>query len=208
MRPPPEMTDATGAGQSWRDRIKVHPGADLFAMMPDDELDALAKDIAENGLQQPIVLWAPIHWEDLPSRGKNSFPKQVYLLDGRNRLEAIERGAANPEERDEAIESALYVSRYGGGPKLLYADTDPYAYVISANLHRRHLTREQKRGLIETLLKEQPEKSDRQIAATVKASPTTVGTVRAALEETGEVSKLDTRTGADGVAQPAAKPKA
>src|SRR5215471_11412447 len=68
--------------------------------------------------------------------------------------------------------------------KLLYGDADPYAYVVSANAHRRHLTREQKRELIEKLLRAQPDKSDRQIAATVKASPTTVGTVRTELEQT------------------------
>jgi ATP-dependent DNA ligase len=86
---------------------------------------------------------------------------------------------------------------------------DPTAYVVSANLYRRHLSRELKRELIEKLLKAQPEKSDRQIAATVKASPTTVGTVRAELEKAGDVSKLDTRTDTAGRQQPAAKaPKA
>ena len=42
---------------NWRDRIKVHPAADMFPMMSDDELDELAADIAKNGLRQPIVLW-------------------------------------------------------------------------------------------------------------------------------------------------------
>ncbi len=37
-------------------------------------------------------------------------------------------------------------------------------------------------------------------------SPTTVTTVRADLEARGEVSKLDTVTGKDGVTQPARKP--
>jgi hypothetical protein len=82
---------------------------------------------------------------------------------------------------------------------------DPYAYVMSANLHRRHLTTEQKRDLIAKLVKAQPEKSDRQIAKETKTSPTTVGTVRTKLEETGDVSRLDTRTDTKGRAQPAHK---
>ena len=42
--------------------------------------------------------------------------------------------------------------------------TDPYTYVISANIRRRHLTAEQKRELIAKLIKATPEKSDRAIA--------------------------------------------
>ena len=34
---------------------------------------------------------------------------------------------------------------------------DPYAYVMSANLHRRHLTPEQRRELVAKLLKASPE---------------------------------------------------
>src|SRR5215467_13827498 len=105
---------------TWRERIKVHPAADLFPMMPDDELDALAKDINENRLQQPVVLWTPTLLKDLPSRGKNKFPKEIYLLDGRNRLEAIERANVDdPEERTEAIESTLYADGYPDNAKLL-----------------------------------------------------------------------------------------
>src|SRR5262249_41046078 len=70
-----------------------------------------------------------------------------------------------------------------------------------------HLTAEQRRELIDKLIKATPEKSDRQIAETVKASPTTVGTRRAKMEAKGEVSKLDTRTDAKGVKQPASKPR-
>jgi ParB-like chromosome segregation protein Spo0J len=85
---------------------------------------------------------------------------------------------------------------------------DPVAYVISANIRRRHLTADQKRDLIAKLIKATPEKSDRQIAETAKASPTTVGTVRAKMEAKGDVSNLDTRTDTKGRKQPAKKKKA
>jgi hypothetical protein len=38
---------------------------------------------------------------------------------------------------------------------------DPYEYVLSANLHRRHLTADQKRELIAKVLKAKPEASVR-----------------------------------------------
>ena len=47
----------------------------------------------------------------------------------------------------------------------------------------------------------------RQVAETVKASPTTVGTVRAKMEAAGDVSKLDTRQDSQGRRQPARKPE-
>ena len=42
---------------SWRDLYPVHPCADVFPMMSDAELEALAQDIKAHGLQQPVVLW-------------------------------------------------------------------------------------------------------------------------------------------------------
>ena len=50
----------------------------------------------------------------------------------------------------------------------------PYAYVTSANIHRRHLTAEQKRELIAKLIEADPTKSNRQIAKTVKVDHKTV----------------------------------
>ena len=88
---------------------------------------------------------------------------------------------------------------------LLDETVDPFEYVLSVNLRRRHLTPEQRRELIAKLLKATPSKSDRQIAKTVKVSPTTVGTVRAAMGATGDVSKLDKREDSKGRHQPARK---
>jgi hypothetical protein len=64
---------------------------------------------------------------------------------------------------------------------LLYGDDDPFAYVVSANVHRRHLTTEQKREVVAALLKSRPERSDRATAAIAKVSDKTVGDVRSEL---------------------------
>jgi len=113
------------------------------------------------------------------------------ILDGRNRYRAC-------------------LAAYGKFPRVRSLDIDdliddPAAYVVSANIHRRHLTAEQKRELVEKLLKATPEKSDRQIAKIAKVSPTTVGTKRAKMEKTGDVSKLDTRQDSKDRKQPANK---
>jgi ParB-like chromosome segregation protein Spo0J len=60
-------------------------------------------------------------------------------------------------------------------------DQDAYDRAVSLNCARRHLNREQKRELIAAELTRRPEQSDRAIANRVGASPTTVGTVRAAV---------------------------
>jgi ParB-like chromosome segregation protein Spo0J len=63
-----------------KDKIKVHPIAQIFPMMTDEELDELAADIKANGLQQPIV-----------------FDQDGVLIDGRNRWEACRRAEIEPE---------------------------------------------------------------------------------------------------------------
>jgi hypothetical protein len=58
----------------------THPFADRFPMLPEDELQRLAEDIAENGLQNPVVLDA-----------------QGRILDGRNRDAACQRINVTPD---------------------------------------------------------------------------------------------------------------
>ena len=109
--------------------MRVHPAADVFPMLSDDELDALGADILANGLTSPIVI-------TIGPDGKN------WLVDGRNRLEAIERKAGGIH-LDPERHIAEYAPTWEQVP----------AYVISANIHRRHLTKQQQADLIVAAIK-------------------------------------------------------
>ena len=86
----------------------VHPAAELFPLMTDEEFAGLKEDIRLHGQCDDVLIWD----------GK--------LLDGRNRLRAcielgIEPGWAELPKRN-----------------------DPVAWVLSNNLHRRHLNTAQR----------------------------------------------------------------
>jgi hypothetical protein len=218
-------TDAPPAAESqvaqgWRDRIKVHRVAKDYPMMSDAELDALAKDIEANGLRNGITLWTPAKRNEIGRQKRTEEDLfgwadrkkfDLYLIDGRNRLAGIER-IADVEERDNWLSEAFSLRDHFDVSSATFLDGDELneggvaTYVASLNLHRRHLTAEQKRERIEALLRARPERSDRSIAKEIEASPTYVGKIRAEAEEAGTVSTVDTRTGADGVVQPAHKP--
>jgi DNA-binding Lrp family transcriptional regulator len=195
--------------QSWRDVITVHPAADLFPLLGAAELRELAADIKANGLHEKVKIIERARRQ--PNGGYSVDDMEQILVDGRNRLDAMElaglpifsRGFSHLQ-RDifdildlDTIDNVLELN----DRKIGLSD-----YVISMNIKRRHLTGEQKRDLIGKLMKAAPEKSDRQIADQTKASPSTVGKVRKELEQTGDVSKLDTRTDTKGRQQPASKP--
>ena len=69
-------TSATQA--SWRDLIPVHPAAELFPRLSDDELLKLGEDIRARGVVFPLAFY-----RDREGR--------VSLLDGVSRLDAMER---------------------------------------------------------------------------------------------------------------------
>jgi hypothetical protein len=181
--------ELTGTAGGWRDHIKVHPAADLFPLMSEPELRELGEDIKANGLRASIVLF----------KGK--------LLDGRNRLNAMELvGIRFGVMHDDATRnkpiyvhdcdaSGIFDSLAG---VIDHFDGDPYAFVLSANLHRRHLTGEQKRDLIAKVLKAKPGESNRKIAKQTKVDHKTVAAVRDDLESVGEIPHLEKTVGADG----------
>jgi hypothetical protein len=106
------------------------------------------------------------------------------ILDGRNRYEACLLAEVAPRFVD-------------------YDGDDPRAFVISMNVHRRHLDQQQKRDLVEKLLRESPEHSDNRIADAVGVTDKTVTSVRDKLESTSEIPKLERTIGKDGKSRPA-----
>jgi hypothetical protein len=79
---------------------------------------------------------------------------------------------------------------------------------ITLNLHRRHLTRKQKRALAAAMLRAHPEKSNRSIAESVNADDKTIASVRTELETTAEIPQLNKTQGSDGKTRTARKPSA
>jgi hypothetical protein len=166
-------------GRGWRDHLKVHPAADFFPLLSETDpaaLKELAEDIRQHGQREPA------------SYIKNS-DGDLVLLDGRNRLDALEMLGRKIDINDSSMFEQRSLS------------INAQAFIISKNIHRRHLTPEKKRDLIGLLLKANPEKSDRHIAKTVKASHHTVEAVRAKLESTGQIAQLKKTVGADGKAR-------
>lgn len=82
----------------------AHPYADRFPMLADEDLDRLAADIAQNGLQSPVVVDA-----------------EGRILDGRNRWAACQRAGVAPST-------------------VTFDGDDAAAFVLSANVSRRHLS--------------------------------------------------------------------
>lgn len=73
---------------------EVHPVADLFPMLPEDELHELAADIRANGLQHPLVI-----------------DKDGVLIDGRNRWAACQIAGVDPrfEELADGVDPVAYI---------------------------------------------------------------------------------------------------
>jgi hypothetical protein len=195
-----DTTTAAPKPKSWRDGLPIHPAAELFPLMSADELRELGEDIK----QQPRLHEFPI--AVVATKRRNGW--RYELADGRNRLDAMELVGVPFRLKFSDGLCHLYFGEdaLGIGICAVNVEGDPYSYVLSANVHRRHLTAEQKRHLIANLIKARPEKSNRQIAKMVDASPTTVISQRTKMEDKGDVSKLDTSIDSKGRRQPARKP--
>jgi hypothetical protein len=107
------------------------------------------------------------------------------IIDGRNRKRACIKADVEPRYRSIELDDYDAV----------------VAYIISKNIHRRHQTREQNRETIESLLRANPTKSDRQIARMAQTDNKTVGTVRKKAEAREEIPHVTKRTDSKGRSQ-------
>jgi hypothetical protein len=117
---------------------------------------------------------------------------KAKILDGRNRLAACKLAGIDPVYE--------WISDDDLG-----ASRSPIDYVLSKNMHRRHLTNEQKRAVVAAVFKEQPGQTNRQAAAKTGTDHKTVGSVRKEPESRGEIPHVTTRADAKGRKQPARK---
>lgn len=104
--------------------LAFHPLADLFPMIAGAERAELVDDIRANGLRERIVMLD----------GK--------ILDGRNRYTAAIDAGIIARDADPESEASLYVTHFRRF--LPQQDGDPLAWVLSKNLHRRHLSESQR----------------------------------------------------------------
>jgi hypothetical protein len=197
----------TAPKTSWRDMgLPIHPAANEFPLLSEIDPKALrviGEDIKQNGMRLPIVLL-------LDEESQN-----YSLIDGRNRLDAMALVGIDFKlfrDKRRGLEGRWALE--AKGIKLphfpIVVETfceDPAALVASLNVHRRHLTAEQKRKVIARLLTMAPDESDRSIAKKADTHHHAVAKVRQEEEGRGNISHVKTRTDTRGRRQPATKAK-
>jgi ParB-like chromosome segregation protein Spo0J len=169
--------DADELERAWENlaaRIMALSGHIELPPLSDEEFEALKQSIAEQGQKSPIL------------RGSPSSGAPGAIVDGDTRLRICDQLRIVPWIVD------------------VDGDADQLRSLgLVLNLARRHLSASSRRGIVKAELLRDATRSDRAIAAFVGVSPTTVGAVRRELEQTGQVSRLDSRTSQDGRQRPA-----
>ena len=162
----------------------VHPEAEKLPMMSDAEIWEMANDIFENGLREPIDIWIDNREEANGSPGP--FPK--YHMDGRCRREALKLlGHDSPfDVNTNGVRYHNAIKRRG---KKWVTDCDPVKFILSKNVHRRHLTPEQRREAIKRFLKADPTASNREVGKTLHVSHHTIKKVRDEAVRDGQIAQ-------------------
>ena len=124
----------------------AHPLANMFPMIEGNAFEELKRDIAAQGILEPIRLY------------------QGMILDGRNRY-AAGKACGHTFSVDDFVQWEGTIA-------------DAEAWVISTNLHRRHLSAKQKQEMVRDRIRKAPEMSNRQIAKLLGVSHTMVADER------------------------------
>ena len=177
------MVKTVATPKGWRAVLPIHPAAEMLPPMSAVEAAELQADIEKNGLFEPIMLH------------KDKKTKKVTLLDGRHRADAMQALGKNLFDKDGRPKPGYF--------QYLPGHIDPFVYVLSKNLHRRHLTPAQKREIIDKLLIDHPELSNREIAKLAKDDHKKVARRRDKLVARGAMPHVETRTDSLGRKQPA-----
>jgi len=151
-----------------------HALANLFPMMDEAETLSLSEDIKENGLQEPIILVGN------------------EILDGRNRFQACLIAGVRPKFQNfESVENASCEFHEPSEEHLRN-------FVFAKNLHRRHLSKDQKEEMAIQL-----RKADWSQDAIAKALRVSIGTVNKWVKDIFNNENTGTRTDKAGRQRPA-----
>jgi ParB-like chromosome segregation protein Spo0J len=140
-----EMLNLTKPAEDFLSFI-AHPLANMFPMIEGNAFEELKRDIAAQGILEPIRLY------------------QGMILDGRNRY-AAGKAVGHEFSVDDFIQWEGTLA-------------EAEAWVISTNLHRRHLSAKQKQEMVRDRIRKTPEMSNRQIAKLLGVSHTMVADER------------------------------
>jgi hypothetical protein len=127
---------------------------------------------------------------------KNGMHERITLFDGK---------ILDGRNRCLAAKSAGVTLSLADHFRQLPRGVDAWDFVVSENIQRRHLTQDQKREVIMALLRADPTKSDRAIAAVAKVDNKTVAAVRGDLVSGEEIPHQKKRVGKDGKKQSGSK---
>ena len=148
--------------KEWIGEYPVHPVASLFPMIDDESLNALAEDIKKNGQREPII----VAYLD------EAMIDEPVVIDGRNRHAACSLAGVEPE-----FKFVMSLNDRELSPQVI-AD-----WIISHNLHRRHLTTSQKAMVGQGYLNYLKEEAKKRQLSTLKQNATdSVGRISAQRE--------------------------
>ena len=179
-------TPITARCKAWRNILPVNPACEIIPAYDDSKLIELGRDLkASGGMKIPVIVLVQ--------------PDDIALLDGRSRLDALCHVGIKFEIK--VIDGHVVIEAPGydiPAPIEIVPDANfnAYAFVLSTNLHRRHLKNTDKRAITKKVLVAQPALSDRAVAQMVGFGHKTVKAIRQ--EAYGEIPHKDDRVEASG----------